>query len=103
MCNFYFSDGVGQHLLEGLDFLDDVVDILLLILAEKVLVLFHVFSQLSLQLPRLFLVEDAGSFLLLVEFFEIDVIFDFGDVEDRSEVLNSLHGGSCLYYYKLFQ
>lgn len=103
MGNFYFLDGVGQHLLEGFDFVDDGVDILLLILAEEVLILLHVFGQLPLQFSRLLLVEDARSFLLLVEFLEIDLVFDFGDVEDGSQVLDGLHGGRCLYYYKLFQ
>lgn len=79
-------------MLEGFDFLDDVVDILLLIPAEEVLILLHVFSQLPLQFPRLLLVEYTGSFLLLVEFLEIDFIFDLGDVEDGSQVLDSLHG-----------
>lgn len=95
MGNFYFLDGVGEHLLEGFDFLYDVVDILLLILAEEVPILLHVFSQLPLQFPRLLLVEDTCSFLLLVEFLEIDVVFDLWDVEDGSQVLDGFHGAGA--------
>lgn len=42
--DFYFLDGVWQQTFEGFDFLYDVVDILLFVLAEEMLVLLHVFA-----------------------------------------------------------
>lgn len=94
--NFYFSYWVGEHAFEGLDFLDDVVDALLLIPAEEMFVLLHILGQLPLELLRLLFVEDSRSFLLLVHFFEIDFVLNFGDVEDGGEVVDALHTVVCI-------
>jgi hypothetical protein len=89
--NFYFFNGVGEHSLEGLDFLDDVVNVLLLILAEEMLIFFHILGELPLEFLRLLFIEDSSSFLFFIELLEVDLVLYFWDVEDGSQVLDCLH------------
>lgn len=52
------------------------------------LVFLHILAELPLQLLSLLLVEDAGPFFFLVHLPEIYLLLNFGDVEDRSDVLH---------------
>lgn len=97
----YLFDGVGQHIFEGFDLVDDVVDVLLLVLAQDVPVLFDVVPEFRLHLPGLLLVEDARAFLLLVQLLVVHLVLvlDLGNVEHRGQMLHSL---CALHNNKLF-
>lgn len=86
--DFYFLDGVRQHTFERFYLLYDVVNILLFVLPKQMLVFLHILAELPLQLLSLLLIKDAGPFFFLVHLPEIYLLLNFGDVEDRSDVLH---------------